>query len=94
MRYVEHSDGVGLLFDPVADTPFLSTARRVLASVFVVKQMADAIRVVEQRADDEFSDSRGDLLRKTRELPLSARAHVEAPAPASIAHAAPVLRNR
>ena len=94
MRDIEHHDGAGLIFDPVADAPFLPPACGVLASVLVVQRMTDAVRVVEQRADDELSDRCGDLLRQTRELPLSTRTHVEAPASASIGHAAPVLRNR
>lgn len=83
-----------LFLDPVADAPFLPAARGVLASVFIVKRVADAVRVIQKRADDELSDRRSDLLRKTRELTLCTRTHVEAPTPASICHAAPVLWNR
>lgn len=94
MRDVEHDDGLGLLVDSVADAPFLATAGGVLASVLVVERVTDAVRVVQQRADDELGGRRGDLLRETGELALRTRADVEMPAPASIGHAAPVLRNR
>src|SRR5579859_6561908 len=94
MRDVEHDDGLGLLVNPVADAPLLATAGGVLASVLVVERVADSVRVVQQRADDELGGSRGDLLGETGELALCTWADVEMPAPASIGHAAPVLRNR
>jgi hypothetical protein len=94
MRHVEHDNGMALFLDPVTDAPVLSATCGVLASVFVVERMADAARVIKERANDELSGCRGDLLRKTRELALSAQTHVEAPATASIRHAAPVLRNK
>lgn len=94
MRHVEHDNGVSGLVDPVTDAPVRSTARRVLASVFVLKRVADAMRVVKELADDELSGCRGDLLRKTRDLALSTRTHVQVPTTASVRHAAPVLRNR
>ena len=94
MRHIEHDNGVSWLLDSVTDAPVLSTARGVLASVFILKRMTDAARVVKKRADDELGGRRGDLLRKTRELTLNARTHVKAPATASMRHAAPVLRSR
>lgn len=94
MRNIEHDNGMGLLLDPVTHAPVPSTARGVLASVLVAERMANAVRVVKERADDELSGCRGDLFGKTRELALSARTYVEVPAVAGISHAAPVLRNR
>ncbi len=94
MRNIKHDNGMSLLLDPVTDAPVLSPARGVLASVFVAERMANAVRVVKERADDELGGCRGDLLGKTPELALSARMYVEVPATASISHAAPVLRNR
>jgi hypothetical protein len=54
MRYVEYDDGSGLLVDLVADTPLLAAAGGVLACIFVVERVADAMRVVQQGADDEL----------------------------------------
>jgi hypothetical protein len=78
----------------VADTPLLATAGGVLARVFVMERVADAVRVIKQRTDDELGDCGGDFLREAGELPLGTRTNVEMPAPASIGHAAPVLWNR
>jgi hypothetical protein len=64
MGYVEDNDRVRLLFDLVTDPPFLPAARRVLASVFVVKGVADAVRIVQQRPGDELGCCRGDFLGK------------------------------
>ena len=62
MRHIEHDDGMGRLVNAVTDTPLLPAARGVLASVFIAKRVADAVRVVKERADDELGDRRGDLL--------------------------------
>jgi hypothetical protein len=94
VRHVEYNHSMGLLVDQLADAPLLPTARGVLASVFIAERMADAIRIVQERSDDELGDRRGDLFRKVGELALRPRTHVKAPAPASIAHAAPVRRSR
>ncbi len=62
VRHIEHDDGMGRLVNAVTDTPLPPAARGVLASVFIAKRVADAIRVVKERADDELGDRRGDLL--------------------------------
>jgi hypothetical protein len=91
---VEYNHGMGLLIDQVADAPLLPTARGVLASVFIAERMADAVGIVQKRSDDELINRLGDLFGKARELALRTRTHVKEPAPASIAHAAPVRRSR
>ncbi len=94
MRHIGHDNHMGRLLDAVTDAPILAMTRGVLASVFVVKRMTDTMRVVKERPDYELRGRRRDLLGKSRELALSARAHVEIPAIASSRHAAPVLRKR
>ncbi len=94
MRYVEHDNHMVQLLDPVPDAPFLPPASGVLASVFIMERVADPERIVQQGADDELGDRRGDLLGKARHLALRTRAHIEVPASAGFCHAAPVLRNR
>ena len=92
--YVEYDHGMGLLVGQVAGTPLPPAARGVLASVFIVKRVADTVGIVHERSDDELGDRRGDLFGKARELALCTRTYVKSPAPASIGHAAPVRRNR
>jgi hypothetical protein len=85
---------MGQPLNPVSDAPILPPARGVLASVFIVKRVADPERVVKKRADDELSYRRSNLLGQARELTLRTRTHIKVPASASFCHAAPVLRNR
>jgi len=92
--YVEYDHGMGLLVGQVADAPLPPAARGVLATVFIVKRVADTVGIVHERSDDELGNRRGDLFGKARELALRTRTYVKSPAPASIGHAAPVRRNR
>lgn len=69
-------------------------ARGVLASVFIAQRVADTVGIFQQRAEDELSGGRGDLLGQTLKLTLGARTNLKAPVPASIGHAAPGLRSR
>jgi hypothetical protein len=92
--YVEYDHGIGLLVGQVPDAPLPPAARGVLASIFIVKRVADTVRIVQERSDDELGNRRGDLSGKAGKLALRTRTYVKSPAPASIGHAAPVRRNR
>jgi hypothetical protein len=75
MRDIKHDDGLGLLIDAIADAPLLATASGVLARVFVVERVTDAVRVVQQGADDELGGSRGDLLRCCASFDINTGGH-------------------
>jgi len=92
--YVEYDYGMGLLVGQVADAPLPPAARGVLATVFIVKRVADTVGIVHERSDDELGNRRGDLFGKAGKLALRTGTYVKSPAPASIGHAAPVWRNR
>lgn len=51
-----------------------------LPGILILKRMADAVRILQQWADEELGGRRSDLLRQPRELTLNARADVEIPA--------------
>ena len=61
MRDVQDDDGASVLIDLVANTPVRSAAGRILPGILVPQQMADAVRVLQQRASEELGRGRSDL---------------------------------
>ena len=49
MRDVQDDDGASVLIDPVANTPVRPAAGRILPGILIPQQMADAVRVLQQR---------------------------------------------
>jgi len=94
MRDVQDDDGASVLIDPVANTPVRPTAGRILPGILIPQQMADAVRVLQQRASDEPGRGRSDLLGQPRKLTLRTRPDVQVPAAGPPGHAAPASRNR
>jgi hypothetical protein len=62
MRDVQDDDGVSVLIDPVANMPVRPAAGRILPGTLIAQQMADAVRVLQQRASEEPGRGRSDLL--------------------------------
>jgi hypothetical protein len=50
IRDVQDDDGASVLSDPVANMPVRPTAGRILPGILIPHQMADAVRVLQQRA--------------------------------------------
>ena len=94
MGDIQDDDGVSVLIDPVANAPARSAAGGILPGILILKRMADAMRILQQRAGEELGRRGSDLLRQPRELTLSARPDVEILASGTLGHAAPTSRNR
>jgi hypothetical protein len=89
MGNIQNDDGASVIVDPVANPPVRSSAGGILPVILILQRMAEAQRVLEQRADGELGRSRSYLLRQPCELTLSARPDVEIPATGPPGHAAP-----
>lgn len=94
MRDVQDDDGASVLSDPVANTAVRPAAGRILPGILISQQMADAVRVLRQRASEEPGRGRSDLLGQPRELTLRTRPDVQILAASTPGHAAPASRNR
>ena len=94
MGDIQDDDGVSVLIDPVANAPARSGAGGILPGILILKRMADAMRILQQRAGEELGRRGSDLLRQPRELTLSARPDVEILASGTLGHAAPASWNR
>ena len=68
MGDIEHDDGLDVLGDTVTDTPVAASAGGMLSGVLIAQRVADAVRVVQERASNEFGSSGGDLLGQPVEL--------------------------
>ena len=65
-----------------------------LPGILIPQQMADAVRVLQQRASEKPGRGRSDLLGQPCELTLRTRPDVQIPAAGTPGHAAPGSRNR
>lgn len=70
------------------------TWRGALPGVLIAQGVADAVRILQEWAGDELSCGGSDFLGKAAHLSLRVGPHVELPAPAWSAHAAPAWSSR
>ena len=63
MRDVQDDDGASVLSDPVANTPVRPAAGRIRPGILIPQQVADAVRVLQQRASEEPGRGRSDRSR-------------------------------
>jgi hypothetical protein len=79
---------------PIANTPVRPAAGGIVPGILIPQQMADAVRVLQQRARHEPGCDRSDLPGQPRQLTLRTRPDARIPASGPPGHAAQASRNR